>query len=818
MLELRQGTQLADRYTLVSRLGGDGQTHTWQAKDRLTGALVALKISSGEPQRTASLRAEWQTSIRLMHAHIVRAFEFHAEPELAFFSQQYIDGPDLGALTGLPVSEVLGPVGLLAEALSYVHAKGIVHRDLKASNVLLDGNGALYLSDFGVSCGVGQRGSGGSPVAQSPQSLAGEPASPADDIFALGSLIYELLSGRPPWSSTDIAAQIKNQNPETPRAADGSALPQPIVTLLLQMLDKEPGNRPAAGEVVERLKAAGFAPCAATMRGGVKPQHGEAATESVQSIRHVSRAPGDVATDAEQGSSGLRRGAVVVAFGVLIAVLIAVLVVLPDRIAEQTGEEIAVERIEPESASLPDVAVVDEVVDDRTGIYVDAEVRRRIKGDTNLPTRKLDEDDDITFSENSADYSGLDEQGRARFSAESTLGELLSALEVLEARGVERWAAREYRNARDLYADGDAAYLKKDFEYAEELYLGSLTVLEPLYKRIEPSFKKAYAGATAAFETGDRLEALRQFELAVAITPTHADAQAGYQRAKNLETVLRLVDQGLEYEKDLELEAAQRSFEKAAALDGLWEPAQAGVVRIQQIRTKLEFDTRMTEGIEQLAAGDYLSARAAFRVAQRLIPGSSEPQDGLLQVDQGLRLQQISTLEQEAQSLQRDEHWDAVVKTYEEILKVDSTLTFASEGLSYGREMSALHTRLDKLIAEPDSLSVPSVMQKATMLVVDVTTRSDVGPRLGGQRDELSRLLKRAATPLAVQLVSDNLTEVSIYKIGRLGSFMRKELNLRPGSYVAVGSRPGFRDVRVEFRVAPEIESEPVIIQCEERI
>jgi hypothetical protein len=132
--------------------------------------------------------------------------------------------------------------------------------------------------------------------------------------------------------------------------------------------------------------------------------------------------------------------------------------------------------------------------------------------------------------------------------------------------------------------------------------------------------------------------------------------------------------------------------------------------------------------------------------------------------------------------------------------------------------MRALHQQLDELIIEPDRLSVPSVMQKATMLVVNITTSPDVGPRLAGQKDELSRLLKRAATALTVPIISDNVTEVSIYKVGRLGNFMRKEVNLRPGTYVAVGSRPGFRDVRLEFRVAPEIEMEPVIVQCEEQI
>jgi hypothetical protein len=158
------------------------------------------------------------------------------------------------------------------------------------------------------------------------------------------------------------------------------------------------------------------------------------------------------------------------------------------------------------------------------------------------------------------------------------------------------------------------------------------------------------------------------------------------------------------------------------------------------------------------------------------------------------------------------------VQTYEELLKVDGTLSFAREGLLRAREMSALHARLDKLIAEPDRLSVPSVMQDATTLLVSITTRPDVGQRLAEQRDELSRLLKRAATPLTIALLSDNVTEVMIYRIGRLGNFMRKEVSLRPGTYVAVGSRPGFRDVRREFRVAPEVEMQPVVVQCEEPI
>jgi hypothetical protein len=109
-------------------------------------------------------------------------------------------------------------------------------------------------------------------------------------------------------------------------------------------------------------------------------------------------------------------------------------------------------------------------------------------------------------------------------------------------------------------------------------------------------------------------------------------------------------------------------------------------------------------------------------------------------------------------------------------------------------------------------------MQKVTKLVVDVSLMEDIGPRLAEQRDELSRLLKRAATPITVNLVSDNMTSVSIYKVGILGNFINHKLDLRPGTYVAIGARPGFRDVRLEFRVGPEVEMQPVVVRCEEPI
>src|SRR5210317_1564041 len=174
MLDLSKGTRLAERYTLERSIGSGGEATTWLAKDRLTRADVALKIVPSKGGARARLHDEWQANLRLMHAHIVRVFEFHEDQGAAFYSMQYIDGAELSAIAGQPLSDVLPAIGLLADALRYAHGKGVVHRDVKADNVLLDYNGAPYLGDFGVAAAAGHYRSGGTPATTSPQAARGE--------------------------------------------------------------------------------------------------------------------------------------------------------------------------------------------------------------------------------------------------------------------------------------------------------------------------------------------------------------------------------------------------------------------------------------------------------------------------------------------------------------------------------------------------------------------------------------------------------------------------------------------------------------------
>lgn len=782
MSDPKKGTELADRYTLVRTLGSGADTQTWLATDRITRASVAIKMRRGERISTAALREEWQTSIRLMHPHIVRVFEFHDDPECTFYSLQYVDGSDISVLSGAPLAALLPPVGLLADALRYAHGKGIVHRDIKASNVLMDQHGAPYLSDFGAAAKAMTMSSGGSLIAASPQSIAGEPATAADDIFALGGLMFELITGSSPYSSANTADDIVQLTPPPMTAACGDAVPRAVQELVASMLAKDAAARPDAVSVVQQLALAGFkgGTAPSTYVAGRKTSNAEI-IEAQRSTSSKARSFAASASDNTEKTSGISPRTLGVSLLVLLALLVGVIFVLPDTVSQ-----------DPQTVALDPQPAAAEVTED--GAVPGAQ-----EGSSSaLPQR--------------------DQRVVARADTEVVLGQLLSMMATLESRAVQRWGGLRYQQAREIYEAGDAAYLARDYATASDRYLETIAVIEPLLDEVDIVFARTMAEGQAALDAANAADALQAFELAVAISSGDTAAQTGLARAKSLDAVLSMTDQALTFEKSMEFAAARQNFERAVELDPQWQPAQEGLARVTETMRQLEFELRMTEGLIAISDGYYDAARAAFRMAQALDPSSPEPADGLQQLDQAVRLQRIQSLEQQSLAEVQNEEWEAAIDTYTSILEIDSNLEFAQQGLVRAQQMQGLHKQLDSYIAEPDALSAPATMQRATAMVVDITRMPEVGPRLAAQRDELSRLLKRAATPLLVQLVSDDATDVSIYKVAKLGSFATHELSLRPGKYVAVGNRPGYRDVRIEFLVGPEQEAKPIVIRCEETI
>jgi tetratricopeptide (TPR) repeat protein len=640
-----------------------------------------------------------------------------------------------------------------------------------------------YLIDFGVAARSEDHGAkGGSPISSSPQQLAGEAPRPEDDIYSLGALIYELISGRPPHPGT--ANDSLNKDPEPLTAKNGTAVPSSIETLVSQMLAREPSARPDAETVTRRLRDAGFnaGPVPARYVAGVEGVDVVPIEPTIRPLEHRTHTQREASRKPEQ-RTGMSPRVLAGALAGALLIFLAIVFVLPKFVGDRGGKT-----SEP-VATVPD-------------------------GETGVPGSE----DDLQFNENIDDFTKRTRQVRLKHDTEQALGELLSKLETLEARAVGRWGGPVYMKAQEIYADGDRAYLQRNYKLAAEKYEEAITIIDPLLDRVEVVFEETMDYGRTALEAGDSVEALRHYELAVAISPGHAEAHNGLTRAKNLDLVMSLTKQGVALEQDLDLDAARLAFEKALALDAAWQAAVDGLQRVLVASNQMSFDQRMTEGLEALADGDFPTARAAFRTAQALQSDSREPADGLLQVDQGIRLEKIAVLERDAITLEGKEQWDAAVQKYNAILEVDPDLDFAHAGLARASERAALHVTLEKYIADPDSLSNPSTMQAATKLLLDIIRMQSVGPRLDDQKNQLSRLLKRATTELTVRLISDNATDVVIFRVGKLGRFDSQEISLRPGSYVAVGSRAGYRDVRLEFKVSPEIELQPIIVRCEEQI
>jgi tetratricopeptide (TPR) repeat protein len=226
----------------------------------------------------------------------------------------------------------------------------------------------------------------------------------------------------------------------------------------------------------------------------------------------------------------------------------------------------------------------------------------------------------------------------------------------------------------------------------------------------------------------------------------------------------------------------------------------------------------MSEGLEALESGRWEEARSALERAARLEPGAPEVADALARVAAGQRRDTISASIQRALELERNEEWHGAEEIYRAVLAMDPEAAQALAGHDRASYRADLDEKLEYHLSNPGRLASTAVLEDASALLEEVRGVIPSGPRVTDQSNRLEHLIETASTPIPVILESDNLTEVMVLRVGRLGVFSRRELNLRPGSYTAVGSRAGFRDTRVRFVVAPGGPTKPVVIRCTDGI
>jgi serine/threonine-protein kinase len=274
---------LNDRYELGDVIGSGGMGTVHRAVDTRLGRVVAIKILRGGPladeeTALARMRSEARLAASIHHPGVAQVYDFAEDTSstegLSFIVMQLVEGESLAAVLRergpLPVEQVRSIVEQVAESLRVAHEAGIVHRDLKPANIMLTPQGRTVLVDFGiahsaVSEPLTATGSLlGTADYLSPEQASGRPATPRSDLYALGVVAYECLTGESPFRrETSIGTALAHLNDDLPEPGDD--VPADVRELIASLTQKDPARRPAdAAEVVRRARGGARTPLAAT--------------------------------------------------------------------------------------------------------------------------------------------------------------------------------------------------------------------------------------------------------------------------------------------------------------------------------------------------------------------------------------------------------------------------------------------------------------------------------------------------------------------------------------------------------------------------
>jgi WD40 repeat protein/tRNA A-37 threonylcarbamoyl transferase component Bud32 len=267
-----EGARGIPGYELLGELGRGGMGVVYKARQIHLNRVVALKmILSGAHAGTAERErflAEAESVARVQHPNLVQIYDIGAFEGRPFFSLEYVDGPTLSDLiNGKPQPPLFAAqtVETLARAVQAVHQAGIIHRDLKPSNVLFTSKGVPKITDFGLAKrlgGTGHTATGdilGTPFYMSPEQASGrvKDVGPPTDVWALGVILYEMLTGRPPFQSAvsiDVVRQVISDEPVSPSRLQRK-LPPDLVTICLKCLEKDAAKRyPSAAALADDLE------------------------------------------------------------------------------------------------------------------------------------------------------------------------------------------------------------------------------------------------------------------------------------------------------------------------------------------------------------------------------------------------------------------------------------------------------------------------------------------------------------------------------------------------------------------------------------
>lgn len=240
-----------DRYVLEERLGAGGMGEVWRARDPILGRTVALKfLRYDDPQDVERFRREAQIAAQISHPNLAAVYEFGEHGGRPYLSMQFISGGTLRSVGRGDPRLIAKLIRDAARAVQAAHDRGVIHRDLKPDNLMIEGD-RVYVMDFGLAkrVAVDATASGiltGTPAYMAPEQASGQSLDPRADVWALGATMYDLLSGSPPFPGTEVLEILRRIVTEEPRPL--RKVPQDLATIVMKCLEKERARRYATAE------------------------------------------------------------------------------------------------------------------------------------------------------------------------------------------------------------------------------------------------------------------------------------------------------------------------------------------------------------------------------------------------------------------------------------------------------------------------------------------------------------------------------------------------------------------------------------------
>lgn len=364
---LRSGVSLDDRYRLEERVATGGMGDVWRATDLSLGRVVAVKVLlpslSADPGFGARFLAESRMLAAVRHPGVVQVYD-RGDCELAeggratYLVMEFVDGEPLSARLAreerLPAAEAMRIVAESARALDAVHAGGIVHRDVKPSNLMLRPDGSVMLLDFGVArsatvTSVTGTNAGvlGTALYMAPEQARRQALSPATDVYALGAVGYHMVAGHPPFMGDNPVA-VAMMHLDTPPPEMPADVPPAVRSVVLRAMEKDPADRYQSGASLASaaLSAAGAGALGSTAELPAADDPDAtmpvAALDATRAVRPVNGEPSTFPAAA----NGRRRTAAIAGAigGVGVMVLVALLFFLPDGNTPPAGGDTSTTR------------------------------------------------------------------------------------------------------------------------------------------------------------------------------------------------------------------------------------------------------------------------------------------------------------------------------------------------------------------------------------------------------------------------------------------------------------------------------------------